>query len=53
MDVGAVEAGCVGVGICRSLGTNTLLLGVLDEGGQVVADDLRHAGGEDAIIFGL
>ena len=47
MDMGAVEAGGVGKRHRHILGHATFLLGVLDESGQVVADNFRHAGGED------
>ena len=47
VDVRAVEARGVGVG-GREVGRHhPLVFGVLDEGGEVVADDLGHAGGED------
>ena len=53
VDVGAVEARGIGIGKREILRDKPLVFRVLDEGGQVVTDDLRHAGGKDRHHFRL
>ncbi len=53
VDMGAVEAGGIGKGHRHTFRDDPLVAGILEEGDQVVTDDLRHAGGKDGDHFRL